>query len=157
MQATSCSSGGDPCPAQGVEGTNAPCEWCCCVKRQVASAPHHPLQEVNRAGLLQDRKPSPLERGGSLKGEKAAGKVYTPISISQLASYSQYGHRSLKPTLLVQDAGTSATSALQKQKGGPVQSIKDGSFSDYRWKDGRWDLSLFAGRDNKVDWDSVRS
>ena len=25
--------------------------------------------------VLQDRKPSPLEKGGSLKGEKAAGKV----------------------------------------------------------------------------------
>lgn len=56
----------------------------------------------------------------------------------------------------VQDASTSATSAaLQKQKVGPVITLTDGAFSDYRWEDGRWVLSYFTGLDNKVDWDSV--
>lgn len=54
------------------------------------------------------------------------------------------------------DASTSATSAaLQKQKVGPVITLTDGAFSDYRWEDGRWVLSYFTGLDNKVDWDSV--
>jgi hypothetical protein len=33
--------------------------------------------------------------------------------------------------------------------------VVDGKFSDYRWKEGRWDLSLFAGKDGKTNWDSV--
>ena len=56
----------------------------------------------------------------------------------------------------LQDAGTAATSSvLQQQEVGPVISVKDGAFSDYRWKDGRWDLSRFTGADSKVDWDAV--
>ena len=61
-------------------------------------------------------------------------------------------------SLLLQDAGAAAASTVsQKQEGGPVNSIQDGSFTDYRWKDGRWDLSFFTGRDNKIDWDAVGS
>ena len=56
---------------------------------------------------------------------------------------------------LMQDAGTAAGSGLKKSKEGPVLSIQDGAFSDYRWKDGRWDLELFKRPDGKVDWDLV--
>lgn len=57
--------------------------------------------------------------------------------------------------MLYQDAGGAATAALKKQNVGPILEIKDGVFTDYRWKDGRWDLSVFTGADQKVDWDAV--
>lgn len=65
----------------------------------------------------QDRKPSPLQRGGTLQGAAAAGK----------------------------DASDKFKSmATGGKTGGPVLQMVDGRFEDYRWKGGRWDLSLFA-------------
>lgn len=64
----------------------------------------------------QDRKPSPLQRGGTLQGAAAAGK----------------------------DASDKFKSMAEgKQRSGPVLQMVDGRFSDFRWTGGRWDLSLF--------------
>ena len=66
---------------------------------------------------MQDRKPSPLQRGGTLQGAAAAGK----------------------------DASDKFKSMAEGSKAsGAVLQMVDGRFSDYRWKGGRWDLSLFA-------------
>ena len=39
-----------------------------------------------------------------------------------------------------------------------TMQIVDGKFSDYRWKDGAWDLESesFKTKDGKKDWDLVR-
>ncbi len=37
-----------------------------------------------------------------------------------------------------------------------VMQIVDGYFKDYRWVNGRWDLSQFSGADGTTDWDKVR-
>jgi len=76
----------------------------------------------------KDRKPSPLQRGGTLQGAAAAGK-----------------DASDKFKSMAEGAGS----------GGPVLQMVDGRFSDYRWKNGRWDLSLFKGTDGETDWDAV--
>ncbi|KAL4854134.1 Light-harvesting complex-like protein 3 isotype 1 [Chlorella vulgaris] len=81
------------------------------------------------ATLQKDRKPSPLQRGGTLQGAAAAGK----------------------------DASDKFKSMAEgKQRSGPVLQMVDGRFSDFRWTGGRWDLSLF--RDPKTggtSWDAV--
>ncbi|KAL4450666.1 hypothetical protein ABPG77_001022 [Micractinium sp. CCAP 211/92] len=77
----------------------------------------------------KDRKLSPLERGGTLKGAAAAGK-----------------DASEKFKSMAEGASGSA---------GPVLQLVDGRFMDYRWKGGRWDLSMFKGKDGEVDWDAV--
>ena len=84
--------------------------------------------------------------------------VVTRFPLARRFDLSRACRYSDRLTSTLQSAGTAATSAvLQKQDVGPVQSIKDGSFFDYRWKDGRWDMSFFTGLDGKVDWDSVRA
>ena len=67
--------------------------------------------------LLQERKAGPLQRGGTLQGAAAAGKDAS----DKFKSMAQ---------------GTAATS-------GPMLQMVDGRFEDFRWKSGRWDLSLF--------------
>lgn len=77
----------------------------------------------------KDRKPSPLQRGGTLQGAAAAGK----------------------------DASDKFKSmATGGKTGGPVLQMVDGRFEDYRWKGGRWDLSLFAdSKTGETSWDDV--
>eukprot|EP00884_Botryococcus_braunii_P015561 jgi/Botrbrau1/2689/Bobra.0203s0032.1 len=72
----------------------------------------------------KERKPAPLERGGTLAGEAAAGK----------------------------DPGAGVKPV---EAGKVVMQIVDGYFKDYRWKNGRWDLSLFTDKDGKTNWDAV--
>ncbi|PSC74627.1 low molecular mass early light-induced [Micractinium conductrix] len=77
----------------------------------------------------KDRKPSPLQRGGTLQGAAAAGK-------------------DASDKFKAAAEGASSTS-------GPVLQMVEGRFSDFRWKGGRWDLSLFKGADGETDWDAV--
>lgn len=80
------------------------------------------------ATAVKERKPSPLQRGGTLQGAAAAGK----------------------------DASEKFKSMAEGvQTTGPVLQLVDGRFSDYRWKNGRWDLSLFKAADGETDWDAV--
>ncbi|KAI7840742.1 hypothetical protein COHA_005557 [Chlorella ohadii] len=80
------------------------------------------------ATAVKERKLSPLQRGGTLQGAAAAGK----------------------------DASEKFKSMAEgAQSTGPVLQLVDGRFSDYRWKNGRWDLSLFKGADGETDWDAV--
>ncbi len=32
--------------------------------------------------------------------------------------------------------------------------LEDGRFVDYRWTDGRWDLTKFASAGGKMDWEA---
>mmetsp|Transcript_12223 Transcript_12223/g.30088 ORF Transcript_12223/g.30088 Transcript_12223/m.30088 type:complete len:264 (-) Transcript_12223:455-1246(-) len=48
------------------------------------------------------------------------------------------------------EAGASASASA-----GPVLSIQDGKFVDYRWKEGTWDKAKFVGKDEKIDWDAI--
>lgn len=78
------------------------------------------------------RKPSPLQRGGTLSGAAAAGK----------------------------DASDKFKAMAEgKRSGGPVMQItEEGRFADYRWKNGRWDLSnaaFKAANGIDMDWDAV--
>jgi len=86
------------------------------------------LRVVVRAeeAATKERKLSPLEKGGTLKGADAAGK----------------------------DAGAAAKAALLSS-GGTYLQVKDGRFIDDRWIGGRWDLSKFAGANGETDWDAV--
>ena len=80
---------------------------------------------------VKERRASPLERGGTLQGAAAAGKDASD-KFKAMAT------------------GESVT--------GPVMVItEDGKFRDYRWKDGRWDLSqaVFKQADGEMDWDKV--
>jgi len=79
------------------------------------------------AAATKERKLSPLERGGTLKGTDAAGK----------------------------DAGAAAKAALAGAAGNFLQ-VKDGRFIDDRWVGGRWDLSQFPkDKNGETDWDTV--
>lgn len=76
----------------------------------------------------KERPLSPLERGGTLTGGKAAGK----------------------------DAGATALAkSKEKNTEGTRLAIVEGIFTDDRWVDGRWDLDQFKGGNGKVDWDLV--
>lgn len=77
------------------------------------------------------RKPSPLQRGGTLSGAAAAGKDASD-KFKAMAE------------------GAAAT--------GPILQItEDGKFRDFRWKGGRWDLSsaAFKNAAGETDWDLV--
>jgi hypothetical protein len=81
---------------------------------------------------VKERKLSPLERGGTLSGAAAAGK-----------------DASDKFKAMAEGKDTVA---------GPVMQItEDGKFRDYRWSNGRWDLSnaAFKAADGETDWDAV--
>jgi hypothetical protein len=85
----------------------------------------------NGSTAVKERKPSPLERGGTLSGAAAAGKD------------ASYKFKAM---------------AAGEQAAGPVMMItEDGKFRDYRWADGRWDLSksVFKQADGETDWDAV--
>ena len=103
---------------------------------------------------VQERKAAPLQRGGSLTGKEAAGKVHVLLPLCQPCPAS-----AADAAVLVQDAGKAAASnVLEGQQVGPVLQVQDGKFTDYRWKEGRWDLSLFENRQtNQMDWASWNS
>lgn len=75
----------------------------------------------------KERKPSPLERGGTLSGADAAGK----------------------------DAGTAAVSKVKGASSGTFLQIVGDDFADDRWIDGRWDFNQFKNSEGRVDWDAV--
>jgi len=80
----------------------------------------------------KERRPSPLQRGGTLSGAAAAGK----------------------------DASDKFKAMAEgKQESGPVMMItEDGKFRDFRWKNGRWDLTsptFKAANGIDMDWDAV--
>jgi len=75
----------------------------------------------------RERKPSPLEAGGTLSDDKAFGK----------------------------DAGSSVKRKLKGEAVGNVLQIVEGEFSDFRWVDGRWNYNEFKNGDGNVDWDAV--
>lgn len=80
----------------------------------------------------KERRPSPLQRGGTLAGAAAAGK-----DASDKFKAMAEGRNDLS---------------------GPVMQItEDGKFRDFRWKNGRWDLSspLFKQASGEQDWDAV--
>lgn len=79
----------------------------------------------------KERKPSPLQRGGTLSGAAAAGKDAS----DKFKAMAEGGETTVK---------------------GPVNSIVDGKYRDYRWKGGRWDLSLFVDpATGETNWDAV--
>merc|ERR1712005_39835 len=43
---------------------------------------------------------------------------------------------------------------ISRAETGPMVSLQDGQFVDYRWKDGTWDKSKFE-KDGVVDWDAI--
>ncbi|GFR40464.1 hypothetical protein Agub_g1024 [Astrephomene gubernaculifera] len=76
----------------------------------------------------KERKLSPLERGGTLSGDQAAGK----------------------------DAGGKARAmAVGASTPATILQIVDGRFRDDRWIGGRWDLNQFKNAQGEVDWDKV--
>lgn len=83
------------------------------------------------AAATKERRLSPLERGGTLQGAAAAGK----------------------------DASDKFRAMAEgKNAAGPVMQItEEGNFRDFRWKDGRWDLSssAFKQSNGEMDWDAV--
>eukprot|EP00193_Tetraselmis_chui_P013238 CAMPEP_0177782694 /NCGR_PEP_ID=MMETSP0491_2-20121128/18654_1 /TAXON_ID=63592 /ORGANISM="Tetraselmis chuii, Strain PLY429" /LENGTH=238 /DNA_ID=CAMNT_0019303111 /DNA_START=90 /DNA_END=806 /DNA_ORIENTATION=+ len=82
-----------------------------------------------RAAASAEAKPaerlSPLERGGTLKGEAALGK----------------------------DAAAATKSTTKAS--GTFLSLRDGRFVDDRWVNGTWDLSAFPQKEGEPDWDAV--
>jgi hypothetical protein len=87
--------------------------------------------DENGTTAVKERKLSPLERGGTLSGAAAAGK----------------------------DASDKFKAMAEGSvAAGPVMMItEDGKFRDYRWANGRWDLSnvVFKKADGETDWDAV--
>ncbi|GLI60081.1 hypothetical protein VaNZ11_002112 [Volvox africanus] len=76
----------------------------------------------------KERRLSPLERGGTLSGDQAAGK----------------------------DAGEKARAMATGTTGAAtLLQIVDGRFVDDRWIGGRWDLNQFKDSKGEVDWDKV--
>ncbi|GLC39004.1 hypothetical protein PLESTB_001772400 [Pleodorina starrii] len=76
----------------------------------------------------KERKLGPLERGGTLSGDQAAGK----------------------------DAGDKARAmATGVTAAATILQIVDGRFVDDRWIGGRWDLNQFKNAAGEVDWDKV--
>ncbi|GIL83898.1 hypothetical protein Vretimale_10903 [Volvox reticuliferus] len=76
----------------------------------------------------KERRLSPLERGGTLSGDQAAGK----------------------------DAGQKARAMATGTTGeATILQIVDGRFVDDRWIGGRWDLNQFKDSKGEVDWDKV--
>mmetsp|Transcript_17757 Transcript_17757/g.24547 ORF Transcript_17757/g.24547 Transcript_17757/m.24547 type:complete len:238 (-) Transcript_17757:159-872(-) len=71
------------------------------------------------------RKPSPLEVGGTLSGEKAAGK----------------------------SAGAKAIAEVTGKKTEEITSVS--KFEDSRWVQGCWDFNQFKGSDGETDWNAV--
>ncbi|KAK9814065.1 hypothetical protein WJX72_000206 [[Myrmecia] bisecta] len=75
------------------------------------------------------RKAAPLQKGGSLTGEQAFGK--DAADSTKLAA---------SPALV---------------STGPVLTLtEDGKFSDYRWSNGRWDMTKFQNGAGLMDWES---
>lgn len=111
-------------------GTCAPpLSLLCC--RPTATSPSQALAPSSCAHptlpaalFLQDRKLSPLQRGGTLQGAQAAGK-----------------DASDKFKSMAEGASSAA---------GPVMQIVDGRFRDYRWINGTWDMSKFKKKDGEV-------
>lgn len=78
----------------------------------------------------KERKPSPLQRGGTLQGAAAAGKDAS-------------------------DKFKAMVTGAQDTKSPIMQITPEGYFRDYRWKGGRWDMSLFPDGKGSTDWDAV--
>ena len=54
-----------------------------------------------------------------------------------------------------QDAGAAAKSAvLGSEAPQKVLQLEEGRFVDFRWTDGRWDLTKFASAGGKMDWEA---
>ena len=80
------------------------------------------------AAETKTRAPGPLERGGTLEGEKAAGK----------------------------DAGAAARAAAASSAAATRAANADNAvWSDPRWVNGTWDLSQFKLADGETDWNAV--
>jgi len=74
------------------------------------------------------RKPGPLERGGTLEGDAAAGK----------------------------DAGAASRLVTAKAEAATRKANANNSeWSDVRWVNGTWDLSQFVLADGETDWNGV--
>ncbi|KAL0051723.1 hypothetical protein WJX82_000978 [Trebouxia sp. C0006] len=71
------------------------------------------------------RKSAPLARGGTLKGEKAAGKAA--------------------------GSGAKAVNGADQM----TLQLVDGKFRDSRWQEGRWVLDSFKDNSGSMDWDKV--
>lgn len=131
--------------------------------------PYHctPTAQALPQPPVQERKPSPLQRGGTLSGAAAAGKDASdkfknmaegaaatsgPVLQVRAALWSCWRPaapgRTLpapcRPTavpLLAQPAA-SRPPCRPCSTPPPLQMV-DGRFEDFRWKGGRWDLSMF--------------
>jgi len=96
--------------------------------RATAADEAAPAAAAPAAAATKERKPSPLERGGTLSGAAAAGK----------------------------DAGAKAAAMVGGPSAeGTFLQLKDGRFIDDRWVGGRWVLSKFADAKGETDWDAV--
>jgi len=88
---------------------------------EVAALPEEPDTDGIGNVAPKTRKPSPLQKGGTLDDERKAGK---------------------------------APAAATLGKENPLAAAL-GAFDDPRWKNGTWDISMFAGQDGKTNWDAV--
>jgi len=96
--------------------------------RSVKAAKSRTTTVCRAAAETKTRAPGPLERGGTLEGEKAAGK----------------------------DAGAAARAATAASEAANRAANADNAvWSDPRWVNGTWDLEQFKMADGETDWDAV--
>lgn len=109
---------------------------------------------------MQARKSAPLARGGTLSGDKAAGKVCNIeanterhiINLFELETEHFEGAALTQLTLMSQEAGSGVKTAKTSEV---TLQLVDGKFRDSRWQEGRWVLDKFKMGDGSMDWDKV--
>lgn len=107
----------------------AGCKPCSAARKAGTRGASRSSRTVTRATAeVKDRKPSPLEKGGTLSGDLAAGKDASAAAKSAVIADAAAGNR------------------LQ---------IVEGRFVDDRWVNGTWDYAQFKGANGEVDWDLV--
>lgn len=87
-----------------------------------------------------ERKPSPLEKGGTLAGAKALG---IDASSATLAGKARAPAQRCFPKPCAHTFGQTG------------QTVATGKFMDARWVNGTWDLAQFKVASGETDWDSV--
>ena len=84
------------------------------------------VNAVAEATETTEKRVSPLEKGGTLKGSAALGK----------------------------DASAAVAKSTSKANG-TFLSMRDGRFVDDRWINGTWDFEQFKNAEGEVDYDKV--
>lgn len=85
--------------------------------------------------------------GYVMAGGRSGSQVASPIKsrMAPLNRMPQFSTRGPMRTNMLARAGADQ---------GPILSVTNGEFKDYRWVDGTWDTSKFEN-DGKVNWDKV--